>query len=483
MDRTCMPSPTSHVRFGMSRVDITPPVGIYHRMWGAARHDQATGVHRSLEADVLLFEPSHSAGPGDRLIRVQLDHVGFVAAQHDGLKAAVSDAGGVSRDQVILTYSHTHSGGWYVPDRFPLPGGDLILPYLAELGEKLGQACRQALDNVREVDITYATGWCDMAANRDCWDDDFNGYVTGYCPDAPIENTVIVGRVSDDDNVLSHVLVHYACHATTLAWENTLLSPDFVGALREEVESQTGATCTYLQGPSGDIGPRDGHQGDTAVADRNGKQLAFAALSALTSMGPPAHDFQYQGPVVSGATLGTWAHEPCTPERMAESSVFRGGIHSVDLPLKPKPDPEDLARELVEWNSRQQEADARGDTVAARDYGARAERARRWLGRLDDLTGDATYPMQFSVYRLGDAIWVTCGGEPYSLLQTELRRRFPQWVIIVSPLDSGIQVAYLLPEDRYGKGLYQEEPSLMAPGCLELLLEAISIRIEEVFQS
>ena len=480
MRHTSIASPTSRLRFAMSRVDITPPVGIYHRMWGAARHDQATGVHRPLQGDVLVFEPSKTKGAASRMIRVQLDHVGFVTEQHDTLKAAISDSAGVSPDQVMLTYSHTHSGGWYVPDRFELPGGDLILPYLDELGKKLHQACQEAIQKVREVTIAYATGWCDMAANRDCWDDEFNGYVTGYNPDISIDNTVVVGRVTDDHNALNHLFVNYACHATTLAWENTLLSPDFVGALREEVEHQTGATCTYLQGPCGDIGPKDGHQGDTAVADRNGKQLAFAALSALTSMGPPAHDFQYQGPVVSGATLGTWAYKPCTDERLAENAEYSGGVYTVDLPLKPRPNLQDLERELADWNARQQEADKQGDSVAARDYGARAERARRWIGRLGDLSNEVSHPVSFSVYRMGDAIWITCGGEPYNLLQTELRRRFPQWTIIVSPLDSGIQVAYLLPEDRYGKGLYQEEPSLMAPGCLERLLKAIAVRVEEV---
>lgn len=50
----------------------------------------------------------------------------------------------------------------------------------------------------------------------------------------------------------------------------------------------------------------------------------------------------------------------------------------------------------------------------------------------------------------------------------------------MSPLDSGVQVAYLLPEDRYGKGLYQEEPSLLARGCLERLLAAIAERIKDV---
>lgn len=91
-----------------------------------------------------------------------------------------------------------------------------------------------------------------------------------------------------------------------------------------------------------------------------------------------------------------------------------------------------------------------------------------------------TYPFGYSVHRLGDAVWVTCGGEPYSLLQTELQGRFPDVTIWVSPLASDLQVAYLLPKDRYGKGLYQEEPSILAPGCLETLIDAIADRIGEL---
>ena len=49
---------------------------------------------------------------------------------------------------------------------------------------------------------------------------------------------------------------------------------------------------------------------------------------------------------------------------------------------------------------------------------------------------------------------------------------------MVSPLDGGGAAAYLLPRERYGKGLYQEEPSVLAPGCLEMLIDAIATRIE-----
>ena len=91
--------------------------------------------------------------------------------------------------------------------------------------------------------------------------------------------------VADDGGAIADV-VNYACHPTTLAWDNTLISPDYVGAMRETVERHSGAPCLFLQGASGDLGPREGFVGDPAVADRNGRQLAFAALAALAT--PPA---------------------------------------------------------------------------------------------------------------------------------------------------------------------------------------------------
>jgi hypothetical protein len=60
---THVDSPQSHVRFAAARADITPPLGIYWRMWGAATHDHATGVHRPLTATAAVFEPLGAAEP------------------------------------------------------------------------------------------------------------------------------------------------------------------------------------------------------------------------------------------------------------------------------------------------------------------------------------------------------------------------------------------------------------------------------------
>lgn len=425
----------------------------------------------------MVFAPLAAAGP--QFIRAQLDLPGLVKSQHDDLIQALGEASGLPHRQVVISYSHTHAAGWFTPDRFQMPGGELIQPYLQSLGEKLKTACRQAISTMQAATISYAQGRCNLAANRDYWDEANGVYACGYNPDAPADDTLIVARVAGADEQTLALVVNYGCHPTTLAWENTLISPDYVGAMREVVEQATGAPCIFAQGACGDLGPRHGFVGDTAVADRNGRQLGYAALSTLETIPPtPATDFYYQGPVVSGATLGTWSYVSFSEERQAEVGRFEGGLYSVELALKAKPEPVALQQELEMLLNKVKEADAQGDAIAARNYNALAERARRWLARLKDIPDGSTMPLSYSVHRLGDAIWITCGGEPYNIIQVELRRRFPQFTLLFSPLAGELQVAYLLPQDRYGQGLYQEEPSILAPGCLEHLIEAIAARIE-----
>ena len=123
MSSTKISTPTSHLQFGLARVDITPPVGIYHGFWGPARHDRATGVHWPLTAEVMAFG---SVDLASQVIRVQLDLVGLIKDIHEDLRQALSETSGLPVDQIVITYSHSHASGWFAPDRYALPGGELI---------------------------------------------------------------------------------------------------------------------------------------------------------------------------------------------------------------------------------------------------------------------------------------------------------------------------------------------------------------------
>ena len=62
----------THCRFGVATRDVTPPVGIYARSWGAATHEVAEGVHRPFAATAAVFAPVTGDEPTLALVAVDL---------------------------------------------------------------------------------------------------------------------------------------------------------------------------------------------------------------------------------------------------------------------------------------------------------------------------------------------------------------------------------------------------------------------------
>jgi hypothetical protein len=82
-----------------------------------------------------------------------------------------------------------------------------------------------------------------------------------------------------------------------------------------------------------------------------------------------------------------------------------------------------------------------------------------------------THRMPLWTWRLGEAFLVAVPNELYSAFQIELRRRFAGMPVLVLTTTNG-GVGYLCPRESYGSGLYQEQQSPYAPGCLEDAIEA-----------
>src|SRR6516225_7107724 len=102
---TRVDTPQTLCRAGVARGDITPPVGIYHRMWGAAVHDRATAVHRPLLATLLSLEPPEGPREQKQLI-VALDHCILDGVEMARIREAVSRAVPLSPEQVHIALSH-----------------------------------------------------------------------------------------------------------------------------------------------------------------------------------------------------------------------------------------------------------------------------------------------------------------------------------------------------------------------------------------
>ncbi len=470
----------SHVQFGIAVGDITPPVGIYCRMWGAARHDVATGVHRPLRATALALAAVDTKSCRDELIVIALDHCLLRAAEMDGLLDKVSSSADVPKEHLLVLFSHTHSAGLMSLDRAKLPGGELISAYLDQLAATVGELVVAARRSRQPADIVYGTGHCDLAVQRDFWDGESAQFVCGYNPYAVADDTVVAARVSDTDGNMLASLVNYACHPTTLAWQNSLISPDFPGATRELVEDATGAPCVFIQGASGDLGPKIQYVGDPEIADRNGRQLGFAALSVLTSLPPAKSALKFTGAVISAATLGGWSYVTMSDDRTSAAAIWKLRRTTIDLPYVDEPKTlEALYDEIESLENQSTAALSAGDEQGAADKRAMAERGRRRTMILEQLPQGERFPLAATMLRCGDAIWVAVESEHYQQLQTALRSRFPNFPVVVATIANGSRAMYLPPREIYGKGIYQEQVAVLAAGSLETVIERLSDDIEK----
>jgi hypothetical protein len=205
------------------------------------------------------------------------------------------------------------------------------------------------------------------------------------------------------------------------------------------------------------------YTGDTTVADRNGRILGYSAAAAIEDLPPAASKFVYTGIVPSGTNLGTWAYKPATAQELGDVERIQGIQLMVDLPRKDVPNLNSLLAKFdAETDRREREILQRKIMIA------------RALGP------DTEHHMPIRVWRLGPAAIVASQNEPYSLLQTTLRQRFPNIPLIVMALTNGT-VGYMPPAETYGQGRYQEWQSPYLPGNLEMLIEKATRGIQQLF--
>jgi hypothetical protein len=298
--------------------------------------------------------------------------------------------------------------------------------------------------------VSWAYGRCSLAFNRDAIDPATGRDICGLNLAETADDTVLVGRITDMSGSIRATMVNYACHPVSLGGSNRLLSPDYIGAMREVVEKETGgAMCVFMHGASGDLTPRRSYEGKAEVADQNGKELGYAALSTLSAMFPAGQQLQYQGIEESGTPLGIWRLVP----RSHVSNELSGQFVSTKFPLLDLPSRQELEAQLA---------------IATERYAI--ERLERSLARRNQVGDGAESDFHFTVWRIGEAFLVSTPAECYSQFQIDLRKTFPETTVAVLNLSDGT-TTYLPKPESFQRDVYQARIAFYKPDALARITE------------
>ena len=442
----------SHPEFsgliGIGRADITPPPGIFARSWGSSTHDVATGVHKPLYASCVMFRGLEEKSS---LFLLALDLSFWGNQEESEIRSEILAKSGLSEDQLVLHLSHTHSAPRTDLRNADEPGGDLILPWRKKIAEGAAGAIEEARNNAQPSSVTWATGTCRLAHNRDQPIEQSGNATTivGLNLEGPADDTLLVGRIVDADGKIRAVVVNYACHPVSLGGSNTEISPDYVGKMREVVEAEIGdGICVFLHGASGELTPRISYASDPAVADQNGLEIAYAVLETMASTLPAQSNLVFGEVEQSGAPLGHWILE-----KKEASSRVANDFARVELAYHNLPSLEELDKDIEN----------------AVEAFALERLNRRRLLRAEMGDGDRR-EISIPIWLLGDSVIVALPAEAYSDFQQSLRNKFPSLAIIVLNIANGY-FSYLPPAASYDvPDLYQVRVALFEAGCMEKVL-------------
>lgn len=438
----------------VARRDITPAAGIRARNWGPADWDCADGVHQALTLTAVVFRTVTDSEP---LVMIAVDGTWWRRVDDErSVRETILQRLSLREDSLLICLSHTHAGPVLSTSDAELPGGEFIGPYLEALVESAVSAVSEAVAELRPALVEWGLGKCDLASNRELILE--GRAVVGYNPEEPADDTLLVGRITRPNGALVATIVNYACHPTTLAWQNTLMSPDYVGGMRMVVEEGTGSPCLFIQGASGELAPRRQYVGDTAVAEANGAVLGHAVLSVLSGLAPPGTELRLLDVMESGAPLAMWAPVATQPGRGLTRCR-----RTVRLPVRPLASLSELEESWTDIDPR-----------------SRSERLRRARDLRENYIDGPEVDHPVWVWKLGGAFVVAHPGEAYSALQTELRSRFPGVPLLIANLVNGPGFVYLPTKNAYEAGAYQSWQTPLDLGSLEMLIEHAASIITEI---
>jgi hypothetical protein len=425
-----------------------------------------------LYATALVLEKADKA-----VAIVDLDLIGSETDWSNKIMDAIVGLTGLVRENIRLSWTHTHSG----PNTFRLKtiteGLDMVLSYMEGLPLRIASAVWKAQQNLKPVRVSAGSGKCEINVNRRLRLQD-GTVVVGRNWDGPADSTVRVVRIDDLNESPMATIVHYACHPTTMAWQCRYFTPDYPGMARQTVEKEIGGLCLFLQGATGNITPRRGFTGDVKVYRHLGFLLGLEAAKVAAGIETLPRQENFQGVLQSGAPIALYEDRPKEPEAANLRVIYR----TLKLPIKPTRTPAELEaeaeaarKELERQRSGGHLEEIRAATAKATQAGWRADYARMYHGKTH-----VDWPLQG--IRIGPVALLAIAGEPFTEINQEIVSRSPFAHTLFSGYSHG-GFGYIPARNTYAEGGYEVEASPFSPEAHDVIVKESLAVLEELAKS
>lgn len=271
---------------GVAKIIITPKESIWQAGYASRTHASEGKLH-DLWAKALALEDE----TGKKCVLVTTDMLGFPKSMSDRIRTQLNGKFGLTKAQIILNSSHTHSGPVLddaLHDIYPLDANEeaKIARYSRQLEAQIIVLVGQAIKDLEPVELFAQNGVTRFQVNRRNNKEASLREQTEL--KGPNDYAVPVIKAVAPNGKLKAVAFGYACHPTVL--DIYQLSGDYPGFAQIELENtHPGVTALFFQGAAGDQNPLP--RRTISLARQYGRELAAAVDRVLEE---PMHSLPAQ---------------------------------------------------------------------------------------------------------------------------------------------------------------------------------------------
>ncbi len=441
----------SNLKVGYSRVNANPPLG--YEISGYYIKRYAKGYLDDITVGTLLLQLGDT-----KIAMISVDVCGINSDFGIEVSEMIEKATGISKDNIYLTATHSHTGPVIVSDPDKYKDNDEKVAYIKFLKQRIVDSVVLALNDVKDAKMGYIYGYAPerVAFIRRYMMKDGTTFT---CP--PIDDPNIdyaLGTLDQRVNVLRFdrkdaptiVAVNYGLHADTINGE--LVSADFPSVMAKTLEKALdGVKCIFFNGAEGDVGSTNVHP---TKGDMNDTEISFDNEMKSPGMA------RFVGRALAGTVLQVY-----DKVHYVDVDEIKIASKYIDIPSN-MPTPEEMPLARLYKQLHEEGKDDQIPYKAMQLTTAVADAIRKC--RLEN--GPEFFRIRLTAVKIGPVVYLGIPGEPFTDIGVEIKKAEGWNLIMPTALTNG-NIGYFPMKSAYDEGGYEAKTSNFKAGVAEIIIE------------